>query len=71
MKNTTKTIWFELNIYIAIDEENVLDNFSGQPFLCDFGVGVTASEYGPGGVGPDGTSVIAPRLMAIQPKKGQ
>lgn len=45
-------------------EENVIDGFAGQMFLCDFGVGMDASREGPGGIGPGGTSIIASRMYS-------
>jgi hypothetical protein len=45
-------------------EEIIMDDFSGQPYLCDFGVGLGV-EPGPGGVGPGGTNITAPRLYGF------
>jgi len=45
-------------------EENVIDNFAGQMFLCDFGVAF-ATEEGPGGMGPGGTDITAARMYSF------
>jgi len=44
--------------------ENVIDKFSGQMFLCDFGKNVAVHE-GPGSIGPGGTNMSAPRMYAF------
>ncbi len=38
-------------------EENVLDAFAGQMYLCDFGKNMN-------GLGPGGTNITAPRLYS-------
>eukprot|EP00930_Biecheleria_cincta_P009394 TRINITY_DN11112_c0_g1_i3.p1 TRINITY_DN11112_c0_g1~~TRINITY_DN11112_c0_g1_i3.p1 ORF type:complete len:553 (+),score=109.11 TRINITY_DN11112_c0_g1_i3:64-1722(+) len=43
-----------LLLYV-MKEERVMDNFAGQMYLCDFGVG---------GMGPNGTPITAPRLYS-------
>lgn len=42
-------------LYMIAKEERLLDKFSGQPRLCDFGAGVTGCPNGPNCVGPGGT----------------
>jgi hypothetical protein len=43
-------------------EEVVMDGFSGEMYLCDFGAGMDACQEGPGCIGPGGTNMTAPRL---------
>jgi len=44
-------------------EENVMDLFAGQMYLCDFGAWAH-DVAGPGGTGPGGTEVTAPRMYS-------
>jgi hypothetical protein len=44
-------------------EENVMDGFGGQMFLCDFGAHLENCP-GPGCIGPFGTNITAPRLYS-------
>lgn len=49
-------------LYMISKEEEVMDAYSGQMYLCDLGAGVDRCPNGPGCLGPGGTPYSAPRM---------
>jgi len=49
-------------LYMISKEEEVMDAFAGQMYLCDLGAGVDRCPDGPGCLGPGGTTYSAPRM---------
>jgi hypothetical protein len=53
-------------LYSLIKEQNVMDKFSGQMYLCDFGAEKAACPDGPGCRGPGGTKIIPARTYSYK-----
>merc|ERR1740138_187716 len=51
-------------LYMIAKEETVMDLFSGQMYLCDFGAWVKDCPGQPWCIGPGGTEITAPRLYS-------
>jgi len=49
-------------LYMISKEEEVMDAFAGQMYLCDLGASVNRCPDGPGCLGPGGTPYSAPRM---------
>lgn len=49
-------------LYMISKEEEVMDAFAGQMYLCDLGADVERCPDGPGCLGPGGTQYSAPRM---------
>lgn len=59
--------FMQVTILAAIQkEQNVMDFFSGQMYLCDFGAPIAPCPDSPSCQGPGGTKISAPRLYNFQ-----